>query len=109
MRPCVHTLHVPQLPWVQRKAWLLDHVAPDAARHGVGHETAEQVGNRLRVADRPEETLHPNSGEAGEEVFQVHAENNGLAHVRSSKGLDGATLYKAMHRGVRRNPVKDGE
>lgn len=88
---------------------MLDHVTPGAARHGIGRETAEQVGNRLRVADRPEETLHPGSGEAGKEVFQVHAQNDAPAYVRSGKGLDGASLHKAMRRGVRRNAVKDGK
>src|SRR3984957_13191987 len=109
MRPRVQALHLPQLPGTQRKTGLLEHIAPGTARHSVGHETAKQVVNRLRVSDCPEETLHPNSSKAGEEILQVHTQHDALAYMRRSKSLNRAPLHKAMHRGMRRNPGKDSE
>ena len=108
MRPRVQAPHLPQLPGTQRKTGLLEHIAPGTARHSVGHEAAKQVGNRLRVSDCPEETLHPNSSKAGKEILQVHTQHDALPYVRRSKSLNRAPLHKAMHRGVRRNAVKDG-
>ena len=104
----IHGPHVPKLLWAERKARLLDHVTPRAIRHGISRDPAEQVGNRLRITDRPEEALNTRPGKGGEEVLQVHAQNHALAHMRGGKTLDGTTLHEAMHRGMRWNAIEDG-
>src|ERR1700733_13999933 len=91
----------------ERKAGLLNHLAPGSAGDCIGRDPTKQVGNRLRVADGAEKALHPRSGKRGEEVLQVHPQNYALANVGGGKGLDGSALHKAVHRRMRRNSVQD--
>src|ERR1700722_12613412 len=108
MRARIQGPYVPQLLRIERKAGWLDHLAPGRARHAIGRDPAQQVGNRLWIAEGAEEALHPRSGKGGEEVLQVHTQNDTPAYVGSGKSLDGPSLHKAMHCGMRRNAVEDG-
>jgi len=76
---------------------------PDVPRRGIAAKAAQQVCYRFRITESAEETLHARFGDGGEEIMEVHFQNDQLANVRRAECVDGTAFAKAVDGIVQRD------
>src|ERR1700679_50104 len=78
-------------------ARFLREPAEETARGFVCADASKQIGNRFGIAHRAEKSLNPRGGEGGEEIAQIHAQDNSLTRVRSGERPDGSLFEESVH------------
>jgi len=81
--------------------------APRIARCSVGAHGGEQIRDRLRISGCAKERLNSCMPKVGEEVAQVHPQNDPAAGVGRDEGFDRIRLTKPVRNGMKGNLFQD--
>lgn len=82
-------------------------VGPQRALRARGAETAEQIGDALRVSGDAEERCDPRGAKRGKEILQIHAKNHAATHVRSNERSNGTATQESVGGRMRWNLIQD--
>ncbi len=80
---------------------------PNVAWDGVGADAAEAVRDAFGIAEGTEQGLDARAVDAGEEILQVEAEDDGFACVRLGEGADATAFDEAMSGGMGGDEVEN--
>jgi hypothetical protein len=80
---------------------------PEATRRAIGADSAEQFRDGLRIAYGAKESGDATAVDGGEEVFEVHAQDDAFAGMGRGEGVDGSRSDEAVGGWVSGDVVKN--
>ena len=103
MRPRVKNPCVPPILRVDFERTIFPH----RTWNGVGAYAAQTVGYLLRISERSKKGLRPCGRKRWEEILQIEAQHDMLAHMRRRKSDNRASFDEPLGGRVGGDPIED--